>query len=97
MQKHRRSLVGRVIGDKMDKTVVVLVESLRPHPLYRKTMKRRKKVKAHCENNDCKVGDMVRIQESRPISKTKHWRVSQVLAKGQVVEPYKDDTAADQT
>ena len=83
MGKKRKSLIGRVISDKMDKTVVVVVESLRQHPLYKKTIKYRTKLKAHDEDNACQVGDVVRIVETRPLSKTKHWRVTKILSKGE--------------
>lgn len=95
MEKERKSLVGRVIGDKMDKTVVVVVESLRPHPLYRKVIRRRTKVKAHDGENACREGDVVAIEESHPLSKTKHWRVARVVSKAEVVESIKDDTASE--
>ena len=73
---------GRVVSDKMDKTVVVAVESYRPHPIYRKAVRRIKKFKAHDEQNACHVGDMVKIEETRPLSKEKRWRVVEILAKG---------------
>jgi len=73
---------GRVVSDKMDKTVVVAVESYRPHPIYKKAMRRIKKFKAHDEQNACHIGDMVKIEETRPLSKEKHWRVVEILAKG---------------
>jgi small subunit ribosomal protein S17 len=79
--KHRTIKVGRVVGDKMDKTVVVAVESRKPHPLYKKIVRRRTKFKAHDETNACRVGDMVRIiMESRSLSKTKRWRVIEKIA-----------------
>jgi small subunit ribosomal protein S17 len=73
---------GRVVGDKMDKTVVVAVESYRPHPIYKKAVRRIKKFKAHDEQNACHIGDMVKIEETRPLSKEKRWRVVEILAKG---------------
>ena len=73
---------GLVVSDKMDKTVVVAVESYRPHPIYKKAMRRIKKFKAHDEQNACHIGDMVKIEETRPLSKEKHWRVVEILAKG---------------
>jgi small subunit ribosomal protein S17 len=73
---------GRVVSDKMDKTVVVAVESYRPHPIYKKAMRRIKKFKAHDEQNACHIGDMVKIEETRPLSKEKRWRVVEILAKG---------------
>ena len=81
MEKKGKSFVGRVVGDKMDKTVVVAVESLKSHPLYKNAIRRRVKVKAHDENNVCHIGDMVKIGETRPLSKTKRWRVIEVISK----------------
>jgi small subunit ribosomal protein S17 len=71
--------VGLVVSDKMDKTVVVAVENRSPHPKYRKIMVRTKRYKVHDEDNKCKVGDRVRIQETRPLSRTKRWAVVDVL------------------
>ncbi|WAM37523.1 30S ribosomal protein S17 [Caldicellulosiruptor acetigenus] len=75
----RKTRVGVVVSDKMDKTVVVAVERLVQHPLYKKTIKRTTKFKAHDENNECRVGDKVLIMETRPLSKEKRWRVVQIL------------------
>lgn len=77
----KRQVVGNVISDKMDKTVVVIVERLVKHRLYHKYVKRRSKFAAHDENNTCRVGDKVMIIQSRPLSKTKRWRISKVLKK----------------
>lgn len=74
-------MIGTVVSDKMDKTIVILVETLVKHRLYQKYIKRHTKFKAHDENNTCRVGDKVIITESRPLSKTKKWRVSRVLQK----------------
>ena len=74
-----KTLVGIVVSDKMDKTVVVLVERLVKHPVYKKYVRRRKKFSAHDENNQCRVGDKVLIRQSRPLSRHKRWRVSRVL------------------
>ncbi len=76
---NRKTFVGRVVSDKMDKTVVVLVETIQKHPLYGKYVKKRKKYKAHDEENSCRVGDIVRIVETRPLSKEKRWRVVEIL------------------
>ena len=76
---HRKTRVGIVVSDKMDKTVVVAVERLVKHPLYKKYIKRTKKFKAHDERNECRIGDTVRIMETRPLSKTKRWRVVEIL------------------
>ncbi len=78
----RRTKVGLVVSDKMQKTVVVAVENFRRHPLYGRTIRRTRRFKAHDETNECKVGDQVEITESRPLSKEKHWVVTQVLRRG---------------
>lgn len=72
--------VGLVVSDKMHKTVVVAVENRAPHPKYGKTMVRTKRFKAHDEENRCRVGDRVRIQETRPLSRTKRWMIADILA-----------------
>lgn len=77
----RKVRVGKVVSNAMDKTIVVAVESLVRHPLYGKTMKRTTKLCAHDEDNQCAVGDVVRIMETRPISRTKHWRLVSVIEK----------------
>ncbi|HEX9325486.1 MAG TPA: 30S ribosomal protein S17 [Reyranella sp.] len=82
MQGKRRSKVGRVISDKMDKTVVVSVERLRRHPIYKRVVRLSSKFKAHDEENGAKVGDTVRIEESRPLSREKRWRVTEIIARG---------------
>ncbi|GHT88056.1 30S ribosomal protein S17 [Betaproteobacteria bacterium] len=84
-QKVRRALVGRVVSDKMDKTVTVLVERRVKHPLYGKVIVRSAKYHAHVENGVATQGDLVEIEESRPISRTKAWRVTQVLEKARVI------------
>ena len=78
----RREWVGQVVSDKMDKTVVVAVSRVVRHPFYRKILRRVTKLKAHDEKNECKVGDRVRLIETRPISKDKHWRVVQIVERG---------------
>lgn len=79
MRERKRSMVGRVVSDKMDKTVVVEVERLHRHPLYKKAMRVKKRFKAHDGTNACQVGDMVRIKESRPLSREKRWVVEEIL------------------
>jgi small subunit ribosomal protein S17 len=79
----RKVRVGTVVSDRMDKTVVVAVVRMMRHPLYGKTVKRTKKFHAHDENNECRVGDVVEIMETRPLSKTKRWRVARVVQKAQ--------------
>jgi small subunit ribosomal protein S17 len=86
MKAKRKTRTGTVISDKMDKTVVVLVESLRRHPLYKKVVRHTSKFKAHDEANACKVGDVVKIVETRPLSKEKCWRVVEVISRKEVVE-----------
>ena len=77
----RKERVGIVVSDKMDKTVVVLVSDKRKHPLYKKTITKSKKYKAHDEANECGVGDKVRIVETRKLSKDKNWRVAEIVEK----------------
>jgi small subunit ribosomal protein S17 len=79
VREQKRVLIGRVISDKMEKTVVVAVQSLRRHRLYQRTVRRTKNYMAHNAENEAHLGDLVRIQESRPISRHKHWRVLAVL------------------
>ena len=86
MNNKRKMRIGTVISDKMDKTVVVAVESTTHHPLYKKTVKRIVKYKAHNINNESKNGDTVRIIETRPLSKDKRWRVAEIIKKSEAVE-----------
>ncbi len=86
MEGKRKIRVGRVINNRMDKTVVVAVETLKRYPLYQKTIKREVKYKAHDEKNKCGLGDVVRIVETRPLSKQKRWRVAEIITKGEVAE-----------
>lgn len=86
MQIKRKTRIGHVVSNKMDKTVVVAVETVKRHPLYRKTFKRVVRYKAHDENNKCTSGDKVRIIETRPLSKQKRWRVAEVITKGEIIE-----------
>lgn len=78
----KREMVGRVVSDRMNKTVVVVVERRRRHPLYKKVVRSTKKYKAHDEHNACRVGDVVRIRESRPLSREKRWVVVEILERG---------------
>ena len=82
MQGKRRTKVGRVVSDKMDKTVVVSVERLRRHPIYKRVVRLSSKFKAHDEDNSARVGDTVRIEESRPLSRQKRWAVVEIVARG---------------
>ena len=86
MEKKRKTKLGRVVSNKMDKTVVISVETSKRHPLYKKIIKRTVKYKAHDEKNECGIGDIVRVVETRPLSKEKRWRVAEIITKGEVVE-----------
>ena len=86
METKQKARLGRVASNKMDKTVVVVVETPRRHPLYKKVIKRAVKYKVHDEKNECGLGDLVRIVEARPLSKQKRWRVAEILIKAEVVE-----------
>lgn len=77
----RKTRTGIVVSDKMDKTVVVAIEDNVRHPLYKKIIKRTVKLKAHDENNECKIGDKVRVMETRPLSKDKRWRLVEIIEK----------------
>ena len=77
----RKTRVGKVISDKMDKTIVVAIEDNVKHPLYKKIVKRTYKLKAHDENNECNIGDKVKVMETRPLSKDKRWRLVEVMEK----------------
>ena len=77
----RKTMVGQVVSDKMDKTIVVAIEDSVRHPLYKKTMKRTYKLKAHDENNECGIGDTVEVMETRPLSKDKRWRLVEIVEK----------------
>ena len=81
VQKTQRTIEGRVVSNKMNKTVTVLLERQVQHPLYGKIVRRSTKVHAHDEKSECKEGDLVRLAECRPMSKTKNWRVIEVLAR----------------
>ncbi len=84
-EKTVRNVTGRVVSSKMDKTITVLVERKVPHPLYRKYVRRSTKLHAHDENNECREGDTVMIVQSRPISKTKAWRLVKIVERGEEV------------
>jgi len=86
MEQKRKTRFGKVISDKMDKTIVVAVETPRRHPLYKKNIRRAVKYKAHDEKNQCQMGDTVRIEETRPVSREKRWRVAEIITKGEVAE-----------
>ena len=86
MEKIHKIRTGTVISDKMDKTVVVLVQSLRRHRLYKKVVKHTSKFKAHDADNKCRIGDVVKIIETRPLSKDKRWRVVEIVRRKEVAE-----------
>ena len=75
----RKTRVGKVVSDKMDKTIVVAIEDNVKHPLYKKIVKRTYKLKAHDENNECNIGDRVKVMETRPLSKDKRWRLVEII------------------
>ena len=77
----RKSRIGIVVSDKMDKTIVVAIEDNVKHPLYKKIVKRTYKLKAHDENNECNIGDRVKVMETRPLSKDKRWRLVEIIEK----------------
>ncbi len=77
----RKTRVGKVVSDKMEKTIVVAVEDHVKHPLYKKIVKRTRKLKAHDENNACHIGDKVKVMETRPLSKDKRWRLVEIMEK----------------
>jgi small subunit ribosomal protein S17 len=86
MKENRKTRTGTVVSDKMDKTIVVVVESLRRHKLYKKVVRHTSKFKVHDESNSCKIGDLVKIVETRPLSKDKRWRVVEIIGRKEVVE-----------
>ena len=80
-RSNRKVLRGKVVSDKMDKTIVVAIEDSVQHPLYKKILKRTYKLKAHDENNECGIGDTVEVMETRPLSKDKRWRLVRIIEK----------------
>ncbi len=80
-RNNRKVKVGRVVSDKMDKTITVAIETFVSHPLYKKSVKRTTKFKAHDEENQCGIGDTVKIMETRPLSKDKRWRLVEIIEK----------------
>ena len=87
----RKSNVGRVVSNKMDKTIVVAIEDSVKHPLYGKVVKRTAKLKVHDENNECNIGDRVRIMQTRPLSKDKRWRLVEIIEKAKELSPVKKE------
>lgn len=96
--ERRKVRIGRVVSDKMDKTVVVAVEWRRPHRVYKKPVRRETRFVAHDPENNCKIGDTVRIREGRPLSKTKRWRVVGILQREDIADVLPDElTASDES
>lgn len=81
MNGRRKQLIGKVISNKMDKTIVVEIEDLVMHPLYKKSVRKTKKLKGHDEKNECSIGDIVRMEESRPLSRDKRYRLIEIIEK----------------
>ncbi len=86
MDEKRKVRFGRVVSNRMDKTVVVAVETPKRHQLYKKSVRRVVKYKAHDKNNECGLGDIVKIIETRPLSRQKRWRVAEIITKGELVK-----------
>ena len=82
-RNYRKTRIGKVVSDKMDKTIVVAIEDSVKHKLYNKVIKRTYKLKAHDENNECRIGDRVKVMETRPLSKDKRWRLVEIVEKAQ--------------
>ena len=93
MEAKRKIRFGRVVSDRMDKTVVVAVDTPKRHPLYKKTLKRVVRYKAHDADNKCGLGDIVKIVETRPLSKQKRWRVAEIITKGELAEVQPEEIA----
>lgn len=81
MVKKRKQLIGKVVSDKMDKTIVIEIENLVMHSLYKKSVRRTKRIKSHDEKNECAIGDIVMIEETRPLSKEKRYRLVEIVEK----------------
>ena len=94
--ERRKVRVGRVVSDKMDKTVVVVFDWSQPHPIYKKAVRRQTKFYAHDENNQCSLGDTVRIIESRPYSRTKRWKVAEILSSKEIADVQPEQIEVDQ-
>jgi len=82
-RNYRKTRIGKVVSDKMDKTIVIAIADSIKHPLYKKVVKRTYKLKVHDENNECGIGDKVKVMETRPLSKDKRWRLVEILEKAQ--------------
>lgn len=90
----RQQKIGRVMSDKMQKTIVVAVETLKPHPIYKRTRRQTTRFKAHDEENSARIGDIVRIEETRPLSKEKRWRLVEILTRAAQTMPVAEVEAA---
>jgi small subunit ribosomal protein S17 len=86
-ESNRPTRIGRVASNKMQKTIVVEVEVLKRHPLYHRNIRRTARLKAHDEDNSCQIGDRVKVELTRPLSKEKHWRVVEILERAQALAP----------
>ena len=86
----RQQKIGRVVSNKMDKTIIVVVETLKKHRIYKRTFKQTKRFQAHDEENVCQIGDIVRIEESRPLSKKKRWRLVEIIKPGSGIVPVEE-------
>ena len=95
--ERRKVRIGQVVSDKMDKTVVVVYEWSRPHPIYKKAVRRQTRFNAHDPDNQCRIGDTVRIVETRPISKTKRWKVAEVISSREVPELQPEEIQIDES
>ena len=93
IKSRRQQKIGRVVSNKTDKTIVVVVESLKKHRIYKRTYKQTKRFHAHDEQNVCQIGDLVRIEESRPLSKLKRWRLIEIVKPGSGIRPVEDVVA----
>ena len=91
MEEKRKTRIGRVVNNRMDKTVVVAISTPKRFPKYKKTITWATKYQAHDEKNECQIGDVVRIVETRPISRHKRWRVAEIITKGEVAEVQPQD------
>jgi len=91
MEEKRKTRIGRVVNNRMDKTVVIAVNTPKRFPKYKKTITWATKYQAHDEKNECRIGDVVRIVETRPISRHKRWRVAEIITKGEVAEVQPQD------
>ena len=95
--ERRKVRIGRVVSDKMDKTVVVVYSWSRPHPIYKKAVRRQTRFNAHDPDNQCRLGDTVRIVETRPYSKTKRWKVAEIISSREIAELQPEEIQVDES